>query len=223
MKILAIVGLVLLGSLAVVAQEIPAAEAYAGFTWIRMNPGTHINAFTPVGGVGAVQYNFNRSVGVVAEFSGTTQGEVSISGPDRALDQTQFTYLFGPRVFINKAGRFSPFAEFLFGGVHNSRSFSVANNLLPTPLTVPSGVTVDPGATSTRFRTTQNAFAMAVGGGFDIKLNHTFALRAIQLDYLPTHFSPFNIPGIPGTINDVKWQHNIRFSAGALFRFGGRS
>lgn len=218
-KLLVIVGLVLLAGCIVMAQEVPTAEAYMGYTFIRVNTGTQVNAFNSNGGLGSFQVNFNKNFGVVAEFGGTTKEGVSISGPDRALEQTQFTYLFGPRVFVNKAGRYSPFFEFLLGGIHNSRSFGVANSLLPPGFTVPEGVTAETGPTTTRFRTTQNAYAMALGGGIDIKLSKLIAVRPIQLDYLPSHFSPLNIPGV-GTINDVRWQNNIRYSCGMTFRFG---
>lgn len=218
-KLLLIMGLLLLAG-SMMAQEVPTAEGYLGYTFIRINPSTKVNGFTSNGGLGSFQVNFNKNFGVLGEFSGIHKTGVNIGGPDIPLEQTQFTYLFGPRVFINKAGRFSPFVEYLFGGVHNSRSFSVPNSVLSPGFTVPSGVTAEVGATATRFRSTQNAFAMAVGGGLDIKLNRHVAIRPAQLDYLPTHFSPLNIPGVPFTLNDVRWQHNLRYSTGVVFRFG---
>ena len=222
-KGLVLVALVLLTGTIVLAQEVPVAEAYGGFTWVRFNPASNVNAFTAVGGIGSFQVNIHKNVGIVGEFGGTTHGDITVFGASFPMDQTQFSYLFGPRLFVNKAGRFSPFVEFLIGGNHDSRSFSVPNSAIPVGAQVPSGVTAEVGATSTKFRTTQNAFSYAIGGGFDIKLSKAFAVRPIQLDYMPTHFSPFNIPGIPGTVNDVNWQHNIRYSAGVLFRFGSRS
>jgi hypothetical protein len=40
------------------------------------------------------------------------------------------------------------------------------------------------------FGTTQshNAFAAALGGGFDFRLNRHFSLRPLEVDYLPTRF-----------------------------------
>lgn len=218
-KLLALVGLVFLVGSVVVAQEVPTAEAYVGYTFIRVNTSSQVNSFTPSGGLGAFQVNFNKNFGVVAEFGGTHKEGISIAGPDRALEQTQFTYLFGPRVFVNKAGRVSPFFEFLVGGAHNSRSFAVANTLIPPGFSVPEGVTADVGATTTRFRSTQNAYAMALGGGLDIRLSRVIAVRPVQLDYLPTHFSPLNLSGV-GIPNDTRWQNNLRYSGGITFRFG---
>ncbi len=218
-KLFVLLGLVLLAGSLLVGQEVPTAEVSLGYTFVRVNTASHVNAFTSNGGLGSFQVNFNRHFGILAEFAGTHNGKIDIFGPTRPVDQTQFSYLFGPRVFVNKAGRVSPFFEYLLGGIHNSRSFAVPNILLASGFTVPRGVGVDVGATTTRFRTTQNAFAMAVGGGVDINLSKTIAVRPIQLDYLPSHFSPLNIPGV-GTINDTRWQNNLRYSAGITFRLG---
>jgi len=202
------------------AQEIPKAEVYAGYSFVRFYPNSSVDAFTANGGVGSFQYNFTRHFSFVAELGGVHNGTVTEPLGIAQLDQTAFTYLFGPRVFFNKAGVVSPFIEYEVGGFHNSRSFNVPNNLLPVPLPPLSGVTVQPYPTYTKFRTTQNAAAMAVGGGVDIRLSHLIGFRPIQLDYLPTNFSRFNIPGV-GALNTSSWQQNLRYSTGVLFRFGG--
>jgi hypothetical protein len=205
----------------VAAQDVPKAEVYAGYEFFRYNASSPVNAVTANGGVGSVQFNFSKHIGLVGEFGGIHNGSLSI-GSSQTLhpDQTAFTYLFGPRIFINKTGVVSPFFEFLGGGFHNSRSFSLSNSLLPTPLPIPRGVTVTPGATSTRFATTQNAAAMMFGGGIDIRLSRKVAFRPIGLDYVPTNFSPFNIGGL-GHVNSSNWQQNLRYTAGLDFRFGG--
>jgi outer membrane protein OmpA-like peptidoglycan-associated protein len=213
---------VLLFAICSVAQDIPKEEIYGGYTFVRFNASAPVNAFTANGGVGSFQYNFNKWIGLAAELGGVHNGALSISSSGTLTpDQTAFTYLFGPRVFFNKAGVVSPFLEVLGGGVHNSRSFSVPNSLIPIGSTAPSGVTVTPGPTTTKFASTQNAAALAVGGGIDIRVSRLISFRPVQLDYLPTHFSPFNITNAPGNINSTKWQQNLRYSAGLSFRFGG--
>jgi hypothetical protein len=213
---------ILLFAICSVAQDVPKAEVYGGYTFVRFNANGPVNAFTANGGVGSFQFNFNKWIGIVGELGGVHNGALSISS-SRTLtpDQTAFTYLFGPRVFFNKAGVVSPFLEFLAGGFHNSRSFNVPDSLIPPGATAPPGVTVTPGPGYTKFASTQNAAALAAGGGIDIRLSRLISFRPVQLDYLPTHFSPFNIPGVPGTINNAKWQQNLRYSAGLSFRFGG--
>lgn len=202
------------------AQDVPKAEVYAGYSFLRFNSSSPANAFTANGGLGSVQFNFNRFIGVVAEFGGIHNGSMTIGGsPTLHPDQTAFTYLFGPRFTFNKAGVVSPFFEVLGGGIHNSRSFFLPNSSLPTPLPPISGVTVTPGLTATKFASTQNAAALAIGGGIDIRLSRRISVRPVQVDYMPTNFSPFNIAGL-GRINNANWQQNLRYSGGIGFRFG---
>jgi outer membrane protein OmpA-like peptidoglycan-associated protein len=205
----------------VAAQDIPKAEIYGGYTFLRFNASSPTNAFTANGGIGSFQYNFNKHIGFVAELGGEHNGSLTI-GSSKTLhpDQTAFTYLFGPRVFINKGGVVSPFFEFMVGGFHNSRSFSLPDSLLPHPVNPISGVTETPLTTTTKFSSTQNAAAMLLGGGIDIRLGRKVSFRPIELDYVPTNFSPFNIAGL-GSINNAKWQQNLRYSTGLAFRFGG--
>ena len=211
----------LLLAIHVAAQDVPKAEVYAGYTYLRFNSSAPVNEFSANGAQGSLQYNFNHIIGIVGELGGVTNSALTVgSSPTLHPDQTAFTYLFGPRVFLNKAGVVSPFVEYLVGGFHNSRSFFIPNSLLPTPVPVPRGVTTTPGVNSTKFASTQNAAAMAVGGGLDIRLSHLIGFRPIEVDYLPTHFSPFNIAGL-GNRNEAKWQQNFRYSAGLILRMGG--
>ena len=203
------------------AQDVPKAEVYGGYTYLRFNASAPTNAFSANGGQGSFQYNFNKWIGFVAELGGVHNGSLTI-GSSQTLhpDQTAFTYLFGPRVSINKGGVVSPFFEVFGGGFHNSRSFNLPTSLFPSGVPSIPGVTVTPNGTLTKFASTQNAAALAVGGGIDIRLNHRIAIRPIELDYVPTNFSPFNVAGL-GSRNDANWQQNLRYSAGVDFRFGG--
>lgn len=204
------------------AQDVPKGEVYLGYSYIRTATATQINAFNNNGGLSSLQYNFNKNFAVVGELGGYQAGDVSIHGPSfGTLDSTFFSYQFGPRVSINKTGRVTPFFQYLVGGVHESRSFNVPTALIPPGMQFPSDLKVETGSQFTKFRSTQNAFAMTIGGGFDVKLTRLIAIRPAQVDYMPTHFSPFNVPGVPGNLNNTRWQHNLRYSAGISFRFGG--
>lgn len=218
-------GLVLLLGTYAFAQEWPKAEVFLGYSGIRVNTASQVNAFTQNGGLGDVQFNLNRFAAIVAEFGGVTNGSISVRGPARGVQQTQFTYLFGPRINVNKAGKFSPFLEYLIGGSHNSRSFSVSNTLIPVGFVPPSGITLQSGSPGfTKVRSTQNALAMAVGGGIDLNVSHRFAIRPIEVNYLPTHFSPLNVTGasnISPFLNRTRWQQNVRWATGIKVRFGG--
>jgi len=210
------------------AQDIPKAEIYGGYEFLRFNASSPTNAFSANGGAASFQYNFNHHFGFVAEFGGVHNGSLTIAGSQTLHpDQTAFTYLFGPRVFINKGGVVSPFFEFMVGGFHNSRSFSILDSLLPHPVNPIAGVTETPLTTSTKFTSTQNAAAMVLGGGMDIRMGKKVSFRPIEVDWVPTNFSPFNIAGLASTnpglasLNNAKWQQNLRYSTGLAFRFGG--
>jgi hypothetical protein len=222
-KISFVVGIVCLLALMAAAQEVPRGEVFFGYSYVRVATGSQVNAFNNNGGLGEAQVNLNEYLSLVAELGGFVAGNVSIKGPElSSLDQTYFTYQCGPRITWHKLGRIAPFGHFLIGGAHESRSFAVPNVLIPPGAVVPPGVTAEVNPQTTRFRTSQNAYAMTIGGGFDVNISRRFAVRPFQLDYLPSHFSPFNIPGLStiGVNNNTNWQNNLRYSAGIAFRFG---
>jgi hypothetical protein len=57
---------------------------------------------------------------------------------------------------------------------------------------------------------------MVFGGGVDIKVSHSVAIRPAEFDYLLTRF------GNPLTNNNAN-QNSFRYQAGVVFEFGGRS
>jgi opacity protein-like surface antigen len=76
-----------------------------------------------------------------------------------------YTFLFGPVVSF-RGDRITPFVHALFGGNHISTD---AFDIVGVTGAVPAG--------------SETAFAMAFGGGLDVKLTHHFALRLGQFDY----------------------------------------
>lgn len=56
-----------------------------------------------------------------------------------------------------------------------------------------------------------NAFAMALGGGVDWKASPRIAVRLFQVEYVLTRF---------GLLGSATNQHNARISGGVVFRFG---
>jgi opacity protein-like surface antigen len=85
----------------------------------------------------------------------------------------QHTFLFGPEVAL--PSRVSPFAHVLFGGSHQTE-FSGA------PPANPAGYNFV--ASSDR-----TGFAMAIGGGIDLKVFSHVWIRPIQFDYLATRLN----------------------------------
>lgn len=183
----------------------PKVEWFLGYSFWRAMPTSPSNRMGYLhGGSTSIAYNLNRYVGLVADFGGYDDSRVTLFTPttSETFDSggSAYTYLFGPR-FSYRHDRFTPFAQALFGGAHAS-SVTISG-CTGTPACTPLG--------------SENAFAAAIGAGFDIKITHHIALRLIQGDFLLTHFR--NLLSADGT--DRGWQKNARLSTGVVFRFGG--
>ena len=108
------------------------------------------------------------------------------------------TAVFGPRYTIEtRSHRYAIFGE---GQVGISNGFHSLFSEGCGPVE-----SVNAGTTSS-----SNALAVDVGGGFDMSLNHRFAIRAIRASYLRTQF--------PNTTTNV--QNSLNLSAGMVVRFG---
>ena len=55
---------------------------------------------------------------------------------------------------------------------------------------------------------TSNGFAVALGGGVDVNLGKHLAIRAVQVDYLPTRLKG-------------GWKNSLRFGFGVVWQVGG--
>lgn len=107
-----------------------------------------------------------------------------------------FTYLFGPQIKY-RAGKLELFAEVLLGGAHSNFYGSACHNI--------SG---NCGSISP----TNNAFALAIGGGVDIAVSSRFAIGLVDADYELTRFGN----DFTGGNNS---QSNFRFQTGVHVRF----
>jgi hypothetical protein len=175
-------GLVLAVCSSAAAQENPKADVFLGYSYIQANPATSgAPNFHFHGGVGQVSYNVNNWLGAVGDFGGYHVGNIA----GTPVDANLFTYMFGPRLNYRRSERFTPFAQALFGGAH-----------------VGSG-TLQGGS--------QNAFAVAFGGGLDVHATKHFGLRVGQVEYLMTRFRE--------ATPDRQTQNNLRLSTGLLIRF----
>jgi opacity protein-like surface antigen len=187
MKLKLVVSLVAFLSLfaaAANAQEsAPKFDVFAGYSYLQANPGVNgVNSFHLHGGSASIAYNHSSWLSGVADFGGYNNGNVLGTGGSGTLS----TYLFGPRVSYRHLRKITPFGQVLFGVAHaNASGF---------------------GTTSS-----QNAFAMTVGGGVDYKLLDHFSIRPVQAEYLLTRFGV----GTTGT----QTQNNVRLSTGFVFRF----
>jgi outer membrane protein OmpA-like peptidoglycan-associated protein/opacity protein-like surface antigen len=181
----------------------PTVEWFSGYSFWRAMPALNNRMGYLHGGSASVAYNFNRYVGLVADFGGYDNNRVTLFTPTASetfhSNGSAYTYLFGPR-FSFRYERFTPFFHALYGGAHAS-SVTISG-CTGTPICTPLG--------------SDNAFATMVGAGLDIKISRHLALRLFQGDFLITHFrNPLSSSGERG------WQNNGRFSTGVVFRFGG--
>ncbi len=214
-------------------QDVPKAEVFGGYSYLHIDTegvtGSTLDAdcnsllgagTCPPGSFGvhpsangwnaSAQFNATHFLGIKADFSGHYNTPVTISSQiSNSLAQLgitglppkahSYTYLFGPVIFQNK-GRYTPFAHALFG--QNSIGTTLSN--------VKVGGVGIPGLTAS-----DSAFAMAFGGGVDVKLSERIALRAGQVDYLYTkHDFSSGVPGV------ASHQNNLRASVGIVFQFG---
>jgi opacity protein-like surface antigen len=204
-----LMGLVLILGNTAFAQEYAKWEESLDYSYARGNPANVGRPFSLNGAGGALVYNFNGFIGIKVDLQGygsttRTINNLVILNPagvgtkvdSASVESNLFTYMAGPQLRI-PTHTFKPFAEMLFGGA----------------LTHFHGNLVT-GASATNVNTSNNAFAMAVGGGVDIKINKTISIRPFQMDYLLSRFGNSLIPG--GDHN----QNNFRYSAGINLTFG---
>jgi len=174
------------------AQERKTIDVFAGYSYVRANPATsNSDGISLNGGSASIAYNVNNWLSGVADLGGYHSTNILGS----RVDGTLSTYLFGPRVSYHHFGRVTPFGEVLFGVAHTSAS------LLNTT-------------------DTQNAFAMTVGGGFQVKVNHKLSLRLVQAEYLYTRFGNNCALAVCNNNNN---QNSFRLKSGIVINWGGSS
>lgn len=158
------------------------ADVYLGYSYTRQQYGNGIDNFNMNGGIGQITFS-PKWIGLVAEFGGSN---VSTLNGLPASGQL-YSYMGGPRISF-RHGPLQPYIQGLFGGAHITSSLQTAL-----------------GSTSA------NSFAMAVGGGLDLKMSRHFAVRLAQVDYFMTNLTN------PASVRFT--QNNFRYSGGIVFRF----
>jgi len=163
----------------------------------------------------AITRNFHKYVGATFDYSlHLREDNFSRPAGSGTVDSTIQNFLGGVQVKNNteEGPRFKPFGHALFGVAH--QKVDVDSPQLPAVFGIND------------FHVNETSFAMAFGGGVDIRLNHRLDIRAGQIDWniitrgdqqtgivlAPTPFqtvgSPFVIPGTR--------QDNLRLSVGIV-------
>ena len=197
--------------LGIYAQEGPRADLTLSYSFLRVNSAQTIPAFTANGGMGTFAWNLTNMIGIEAELGGYHNGNIN----NRQVDTTFFSYLFGPRLSWGRSKRIDPYIHTLFGGQNTSTSISKDSVVVVNPL-------IAVNSSGNRYSAATNNFAMAIGGGLDIKLTHTLTLRPAQIDYYLSRIEAINVTVPPGqSVPSARNQNNFRYAAGLQFTFGG--
>jgi len=180
------------------------------------DPGLH-------GYTAAFTYNFNKHIGLEANFSGhngtpTIDSEAATSsnnGYTDTLATDLYTYTFGPKVSM-PVGNFSIFTHFLVGGVHvhevaAERCIQSSGSDVTTCPTTPTFLGSARG----------NGFAFKTGGGVD--WNHgRWDVRILEVDYIRNEVFATTIGCSSCTPYSVNaGGNNFELSTGISFHFGG--
>jgi opacity protein-like surface antigen len=180
-KISLLLSLSLLFGFSASAQD-SKADVYVGYQYTRQTyTGTTFNLN---GGVGQVAVYPTSWLGIVGEISGNAVGDIhGFTGSGGTL----YSYLGGARIAF-RHGPLQPYVQGLFGDAQ-------LDSTLQARLGSPSA----------------NAYAMALGGGLDLKVVDHLAVRLIQGDYFLTRFT--------NPLNARFSQNNFRLSTGLVLRF----
>lgn len=159
------------------------ADMYVGYQYTRQHYGPGAT-FNMNGGVGQIAVYPTSWLGIVGEVSGNAVGNIhGFTGSGGTL----YSYMGGARLAF-RHGPLQPYVQGLFGA-----------GQLDSTLQARLG-----SASST-------AYAMALGGGLDLKASRHFAVRLIQGDYFLTRFT--------NPLNARFSQNNFRLSTGLVLRF----
>ena len=207
-------GIVLLFGTAAFAQDYAKVEVPLDYSYVRFNPENSniVGGLSLNGGGGGVTVYVNHWLGITGEFQGYgTAGTRTFTFPATANSPCPagctvkasgdlFTYNVGP-ILKYRSEHFEPFVETLFGGAHSNTFQNLQHNLC-----------VNPGTCLSSANPSNNAWDFIIGGGLDIPLSKSIAIRPAQFDFLLTRFDSI-------FTHSNQNQSNFRYNAGVVFRF----
>jgi hypothetical protein len=174
------------------AQEAPRVEVFGGYQLVDSygdQGETGSTSFVLNGWNASLSGYYNRYFGLTLDFAGSYATPTVVFPPVGSIAVSTHLYTFtgGPVIRIANPSRYQPFIHALFGEAHVLGSASIAR----------AGGSVSG---------SNNGFAVALGGGLDIKVAPLIAIRPVQVDFLQTH--------VGGST-----ENNVRYSAGVVLRF----
>lgn len=212
---LLVLGIVLLFGTVAFAQDYAKVEVPVNYSYMRFNPenSSIVHSFSLNGGGGGVTVYVNHFLGIEGDLQGyasagnqtwTFPATASSPCPNGCTVKSSadlFTYNAGP-ILKYRTEHFEPFVETLFGGAHSNTYNNVRHNLCINP---------SPCSTAS-LSPSNNAWDFMIGGGVDVPLTKSIAIRAAQIDFVLTRFGN-------GFTNGNNNQSNFRYNGGIVFRF----
>ncbi len=152
--------------------------------------------------------------GLTGDFSYNSRDRdfTPAGGGEGDIDTRVIQFMGGPQVRFPNQTRATPFLRALFGAANTRFEASESR-------TAAGGGTI-----TNTFETNATDFAMALGGGLDVRLNERVGLRVIQVDYNPVFLRDRSISvlGGAGAIQPTRLesnrQDNIRLGFGVTFK-----
>ena len=222
-KMLFVAVIVVLISSTAIAQDFPKAEVFGGYSLAKvsgdagdiidlvgneLSPLGSASTWLKMGFMGSVTFNINEYFGIegnfsyhrddVAELNASFDGE-SINAKVKG---DSFNFMAGPHVAYRENEMIAPFGHFLLGVNSVKLCGECTGSLcedLPEELEVVDMTDRDA------------SLAFAFGGGLDLNVSESFAIRAIEFDYI---LSNHGEGGYDFSVNYVT------LSFGAVFKIG---
>ncbi|MFN0124605.1 MAG: hypothetical protein ACKV2V_29235 [Blastocatellia bacterium] len=162
-------------------------EFYAGYAFTGFDAGDdadHLHGWNA-----SVAGYFNKHIGIAGDFGGGYLSD-TFRSPNTVIrgDLKLHTFLTGPR---------------FRGG--NERAAGFGHVMIGSAIYSLNGTATIGTAPAQRFELRERSFAVAFGGGVDIKMSDKVAFRLFQTDYILTRFLD-------------ETQHSVRVSTGLVFR-----
>jgi hypothetical protein len=187
MKKLILAGLILLTASLAMAQNNSKVDIFGGYSYLNQDTNGADGRLNLNGWTASATFNFHKYLGLTAEVGGD-YGSPSLGSSSAYLGFSgvsanvhQHTFLFGPTVHVLRTKKLDLFGHALFG-------------------------IADAKASASGVSTSDNGFAVALGGGADYNLTKHFGVRLVQADWLRTNLFGDN-------------QNDFRYSGGLVFHF----
>ncbi|HEX8073224.1 MAG TPA: outer membrane beta-barrel protein [Pyrinomonadaceae bacterium] len=180
-------------------------EFFAGYSYLNTDldePDAPLDRFDNLDGfnVAATGY-ITKRFGLTGDFSAYFRNQTeAIPGGTIRFRSRSFNYLGGPQIRFPNHTRVTPFVHALAGASNNRFAYRAT----ATGATAPA---VDVSVSVTDF-------ALALGGGLDLRVNRRVAVRLFQVEYYPVFLR--DRPEL--NTNGSRRVDNVRFSIGLVFK-----